>query len=236
MSWIFSQAQDWNAYTCTCTLYTGCMVQYMLVYVHTQPLISMKQSGIWEAQIGTLITIWISPPRLKQGDESEYIKGLVQEKCLSSRVIVVSKVKTAVNSNDAWNQPLWIPPVCRKKTEAHERGRVQDNSECISQFKQERKKELTKQHIKCIPYLSPGSSVSAHWLQREQVLNWRLIAVPSFLSITISFSCGLTIIESNVIAQPHTQVPTVFIPPFRQCQSCPVVGGIKTGTTGGMSD
>lgn len=113
---------------------------------------------------------------------------------------------------------------------------MQDNSECISQFKQERKKELTKQHIKCIPYLSPGSSVSAHWLQREQVLNWRLIAVPSFLSITISFSCGLTIIESNVIAQPHTQVPTVFIPPFRRCQSCPVVGGIKTGTNGGMSD
>lgn len=101
-----------------------------------------------------------------------------------------------------------------------------------------KKKELMKQHIKCIPYLSSGSSVSAHWLQREQVLNWRLIAVPSFLSITISFSCGLNIIESNVIAQPHSQVPTVFIPPFRQCQRVAQWwgGGIKTGTTGGMSD
>lgn len=79
------------------------------------------------------------------------------------------------------------------------------------------------------------SSVSAHWLQRELVLNWRLIAVPSFLSITISFSCGLTIMGSNIVVQQRRQMLTVFVPPFKQCQwvwmrdeKCPGVEGIQT--------
>lgn len=134
--------------------------------------------------------------------ESESIKGFGshQEKCLSSSVIVFSKVKTAVNSNDAWNQSLWIPPVSRKKTQAHERQecKITANASLTSNRKE---KNLTNQHIKYIPYLTSGSSLSAHWLQGESVLNWRLIAVPSsFLSITINFSCGLHISESNVIA------------------------------------
>lgn len=48
--------------------------------------------------------------------------------------------------------------------------------------------------------------------------NWRLIAVPSFLFITISFSCGPTITDSNVIAQQHKQALTMLVPPFSQCQ------------------
>lgn len=159
------------------------------------------------------------PYAMSWGFESESIKGFAshQAKCLSSSVIVVIEVKAAVKSNDAWNQSLWIPPVSKKKTQAHEKEECKITANaCWVQT--EKKKKQTNQHIKYIPYLSSGSSLSPHWLRGELVLNWRLIAVPSFLSITISFSCGLAVIQSNVAAQQHLLVPTVFSPPVKQCQ------------------
>lgn len=165
------------------------------VHTHKQvQIISLWQSEIWEAQGRTSLTIRISLNRLKQDDEREWafiekeldipyampkgfesepIKGLGshQEKCLSSSVKVVSEVKTAVNANDAWNQPLWVPPASRKKTQAHEGEECKITTSPSLSSNRKEKENLTNQHIKCIPYLSPGSSVSARWPRGEPVLN-----------------------------------------------------------------
>lgn len=116
---------------------------------------------------------------------------------------MLSEVKAAVNANDAWNQSLWIPPASswkKKMIWAHEGGRGQDNNKTHPSVQTVGQKNLTDLHIRNAPYLGATSSSSAHWLRGARVPNWRLIADPS---IAASFSCRLTITESNVVAQQH---------------------------------
>lgn len=76
------------------------------------------------------------------------------------------------------------------------------------------------------------SSESALWLRGDLVLNWRLMAVPSFLLIPISFSCRLANVHSSVVVQQCARVLIVLGPPFKLCHWCPEVEGIKMTTSG----